>query len=379
MSKTRLMLGLVITLLFFSPISVLAFTTKAGDAIGISREQTVDGSYYAAGNTIIIDGHIKGDLICAAQTVTVNGQIDGDLICAVQTININGPINGNLRTMASSISLNGRVGKNITVAAANLTTSASSTIGGDLLSALAFADLRGKISGDLAGVGASYTLAGDVLKNVKLKIDSKNSKSSGLKILGTASVGGNVNYTDSKEAQIDKNAKIKGKIVPNIITEQKHEGTGLAAWLWMIIYMIIACWIVGLVLVMVWPDEIKRLIAIMREKGSSAFGWGTITLLIMPPVLIILMVTLVGIPLALLLALTWIIGLAISRILVAILLGQWLLQRYAADKKNNLLLAMFIGVFLAIIIFSIPFIGWLLAFAATIWGLGGIVLFFKKA
>lgn len=379
MLKTSKLLGLLALALLLLPAGASAFTTKAGEIISLDKDQVVDGSYYAAGNSIVIDGKVTGDLVCAAQSVTVNGEVGGDVICTGQSVNINGKVGGNLRSAASSIILNGTVGKNATLASANLSTNASSTIGGDLLMALASADLRGKIGKDLAGIGSIVKLGGEIGNNVKLRLDNGKGRPTVLEVSDSAKIGGNLDYLARKEALISKGAQIKGAIQPSFFPEKEAKKFRGINWAFSTLYSIFASLIIGLVLVSLWGEEIRRLTDNMLEQTGKAFGWGLVSLLIVPPLAIILLFTVIGIPLAFLLIVVWLIALCLSRLLVAILIGRSILEKLWPNKSKSMMLAMVFGIIITWLLFSTPFIGWIFGLAAILWGLGGIFMFFKKA
>ena len=365
--------------LFLTPASAQAFTVKAGQSINFNKGETIEGSYYTAGNNITIDGLVKGDVICAGQSININGEVQGDVICAGQSININGKVDGNVRVLSNVVNVNGQIGKNLMLGAATLNTSASSTIGGEALIGAAVADLHGRINGDLSAAGANINLAGTVVKNVLLRLDNKNSKNSNLVILDSGYVGGNLTYTSANDATISGKARVVGKIDHKLPSVRNVNPAGEAAgWLLGRIYSIFAAIIIGLVLIGLWGKQLKVLTDQMLKRIGPSIGWGAVILIITPVICLLLLITLIGIPLAILMGLIYIIMLWLSKILVGILVGRTILARWWKPKQENLLIALSIGVLICWLLFSIPFIGWLFALAAMLWGLGGLFLYFKQ-
>ena len=365
-------------IVFLIPFGVSAFTTKTGQSVSLNKEESIKGNYYVAGNNIIIDGKIDGDLICAGQSINVNGEVSGDVICAGQTININGKVDGSVRLLSNAININSTINKNLMTAAATINTTAESLVGGEVLMAGAVADLKGKVAGDLSAAVSNISLGGEIAKNVRLYLNGKE-KQKGLVLTDSAKIGGDLNYIDSSEAKISPSARIGGKVNHNLpsIKEKTDRAYGVG-WIWSKIYSIFATIVIGLVLVSLWGEETRKLTRKMLEKIGPAFGWGTIILIMTPIAAIILMLTLIGFPLAILLLITWVIAIWLSKIFVAILIGRSFLEKFWKDKKENLIIALIIGVAICWIIFAIPVIGWILSLAAILLGLGGIFLFFKK-
>ena len=219
MKKTSLtLLSLAIVLLL--PVAVKAYSAQSGASVYVPKTETIEGSLYAAGQNITVEGRVKGDVICAGQTINIKGVVDGDVICAGQTINVDSKIGGNLRTAGSFINIDGSIARNVMAFGATINTAASSTIGSDMLVGAALAEIRGKISRDLYGGGSSIIIGGQVDKNIKLSLEDGNygknkddkNNASGLVIDKGAKIGGNLEYSAYKDATIDKGAKITGKI-----------------------------------------------------------------------------------------------------------------------------------------------------------------------
>ncbi len=376
MTKTRLFIIICFTLLLIIPISAKAFAVKTGDSIYVAKDQIIEGNLYAAGLSITVDGTVTGDVICAGQTVNINGTVEGDVICAGQSVNINGAVNGSVRVAGNSININGQIARNVMAFGAAVNLGAEASVGWDMLIGAATGEIRGKVGRDLYGGVAGATIAGEIGKDVRLKIDNQKADKGGLMIMDEAIIGGNIIYTDKAEAFIASGAVIAGEITHNLPKVRKEKT--ITAWGWGRLYSIFSALVVGLVLISLWHKQIKKLTDKMLDKVGPSIGWGVIVMFLTPIIAILLLITLIGMPLAFILIGVWLIALFVSKILVGILIGRELLKRFWEKKKDSLLLAMVIGIVIAWIIFSLPIIGWLLCLVAMWWGVGGIWLYFRK-
>ena len=376
MPKIKLLIIALFTLLLIIPISAKAFAVKTGDSVYIAKDQIIEGNLYAAGVSITVDGTVTGDVICVGQTVNINGIVEGDVICAGQSVNIDGAVNGSVRAAGNSININGQVARNAMVFGAAVNLGHDASVDWDMLIGAATGEIRGKVGRDLHGGVANATIAGEIGKDVRLKIDNQKSDKSGLIIMDEAIIGGNIIYTDKAEAFIASGAAIAGEITHNLPQVKKEKI--ITAWAWGRLYSIFSALVIGLVLVSLWSKEIKKLTDNMLDKASASIGWGVVVMFLAPIISILLMITFIGIPLAFLLMGVWLIALFISKILVGILIGRYLLKKFWDKKKDSLLLSMIIGIVIAWIIFSLPIIGWLFCLAAMWWGLGGIWIYFRK-
>ena len=372
MKKAIIILALAIIL---TPLAASAYSIKKGDSVYVPKDEVIQGNLYAVGSTLNIDGKITGDIICAGQSININGDVAGDIICAGQSININGKIGGNLRLAGNSINFNGQVARNAMAFGTTIVTTASSSIGWDLLVLGNIFELRGDIGRDLYGSAGRANVAGQIGNNLDLNFGSQNNNDQPLIIASTAKIDGQVKYKSDKDAAIDSNAVIKGEVIHNFpaVVTKKSNLTDLSWW-WGNLISIFSAWVSGLVLISFWREQIIKITDLMLAKVGPSFSWGILALLLTPIIAIILLITIIGLPLSLILLALWLIALYVSKILAGILIGRSLINNYWPKQKDSLILAMIVGIIIASLIFALPFIGWIIALLAMLWGLGGIIL-----
>ena len=383
MIKTSLKLaGVILAGWLLLPLSAHAFMIRAEQAVNVAKNQVIDGNFYAAGNSIIVDGNIKGDLICVGQSIVVNGTVDGDIICAGQSIAVLGPVGGNVRTAGNTININNTVARNIMSFGSSIILGANGKTGWDMLVGGTAITVNGAIGGNLHGGGAQVMLNGQVAKDVQVAVECLRGKKAdqecqaGLELGDQAMVGGNLIYTAKGLAKISPQAQIKGEVKQqqpkNYPTSKQEAWSQMGmAWIWGKVIMIFAALLIGLILISLFKDSLKDVAKTMQKKYWSSLGYGVIVLLLTPLVALLLMFTLIGIPLAVLLLLSWIICLLVGKIIAAIVFGNWLFEKFKWQTKNSIW-PMIVGVVIASLVFSIPIIGWIIALVALIWGLGGL-------
>lgn len=386
MKKSSLLFALFSFALIL-PIGVSAMTMKADNSIYVGKDEIVEGNLYAAGSTINIDGTVKGDVICAGQSLNITGKIEGDVICAAQNVNMNGQVGGSFRVAGNTLNVNGAIARSAMLFGAFTNIGNEAKIGWDALIATGNGDLRGQIGGDLHGAGGQILIAGEVAKNISIRMDEGNGmqkknlggkSQANLIIAKDAKIGGNVTYTSRQAAQVEDGASIKGELKQNQPAMPIKKGKTALMGGWLLVSLFSAL-VIGLVIVSLWREPIKHLTDMMLEKIGPAIGWGAVVLFLGPIVLILLLFTLIGVPLAFILFGIWLIAIYISKILVGILIGRSLMNKFWEKRKDSVIIAMIIGIIAAWILCSLPIIGWLLSLIAVLWGLGGIWLYFRKA
>lgn len=366
-------------MLLILPLAASAYSFKKGDSVYVPKDEIIEGSLYAVGANLTIEGKVTGDVICAGQSVNITGEVAGDVICAGESVNVSGPVGGNLRLAGSAVNFNGQVARNAMLLGANIITAASSTVGWDLLVLGNNFELNGNIGRDLYGGAGKVNLAGRIGKDVDLNFASRRGDVQPLIIADTAEINGQLKYKSAKDAAIDSKASIKGEVIHNLPSTAagKSKLVNLSWWLTKLVSLFSAL-VIGLVLISLSREPVIKTTDLMLNKASLTLGWGVLGLLLPPLIAIILLITIIGLPLSLILLALWLIALYISKVLVGILVGRGLLNNFWPKQKDSLILSMIIGIVITYLIFALPVIGWVASLLASLWGLGGIMLKLKN-
>jgi cytoskeletal protein CcmA (bactofilin family) len=378
MGKFKLLLLVLICSFICFPLIAKAYDVKTGNSVYVAKDQVVDGNLYAAGQSLTMDGKVRGDIICTGQSIVINGDVEGSVICAGQSISVNGKVGGSVRLAGNILNINNEVKQNIMAFGANVVLGENGKTGWDMLVAGANTDIRGAVGRDMHGAGAALNVYGSVGRDLNFHFGNEKNNKPDLTVFDKAIVKGSVTYTGYDEAKIDSGAKISGNInkkLPKIIQSKEAVMTAWARWK---LYSLFSALIVGLVLVSLWRKETEKVTDMMLEKTGAAVGWGLLGLILTPIAITILIFTIIGLPLAFILLFAWLIALIVSSIITGILVGRSLVERFWVKEKDSIIWPMIIGIIITQIIFSVPIIGWIFSFFSLIWGLGGLILFYKK-
>ncbi|MBN1240639.1 MAG: hypothetical protein JXB36_19205, partial [Gammaproteobacteria bacterium] len=102
-------------------------------------------------------------------------------------------------------------------------------------------------------------------------------------------------------------------------------------------------------------------------------GVGLVAMVATPIIAVIVAVTLIGIPLALLMFLVWGLAMYFSKILFSHYLGRTLFAR--AGRQPHFALSLLVGLLIVLTVTSVPLIGGIVGFLLTITGLGMLAIF----
>jgi cytoskeletal protein CcmA (bactofilin family) len=337
---------------------------KTGNTVTVAANETIDGMLFAGGSNIDIAGKVNGDVYCAGQTITISGTVNGDVICAGQTITISGIVDGSVRLAGQSIAIGGTIGNSATVGTQNLTIDSNGVIGRDLLGGSQSITINGRVKRDVVAGSNSLTVNGKINRNIKGGLETLTVGSAGL-------IDGNVEYTGANDPNVISGGKITG-IVTRTAPKAQPKTTIYAPMAFTIgwfVYSFIAMIVLALVLVTLLPRT-------FQESSNSALKtpWRTVfvgfsAIVLTPVMIVMLLITAIGIPLAILITLIWIIVMILSGPFAGYMLGRLIMR----DSKQPVWIIL-TGVSILAITYFIPIIGFITMFAAYIFGTGMILV-----
>ena len=364
-----LSLGLVVlsALAFVGVANAQSF--KTGDTITVGASETINSMLFAAGSNIDIAGTVNGDVYCAGQTITISGTVNGDVICAGQTITISGVIDGSVRLGGQSITLSGTVSNSATIGSQNLIIENKGVIGRDLLGGSQNITINGAVKRDIVAGSNNLTINGQVGRDI-------NSGVNALSIGSTGKIGGNIDYMSNNDLNISAGAQVSSKTTKTLPPKQSTNNYNYApfgfsfAWF---VYFLIATIAIALTFVGLFPRAFAESAAKALKKPGQTVLVGIAGVILAPVLIIVLMVTVVGIPLAILAILTWIIIIMLSGIFAGYMLGRAILK----DSKQPIWI-MTTGISILVVTYFIPIIGFFTMLAAWLFGTGMILMQSKK-
>lgn len=405
----------ILVILIFAILPVWGNQFQAGQTITIGSELIREDDLYLAGETITIDGTIKGDLVVAGRQIVINGIVEGDVIAASRTILINGKVGDDLRLAAQVLQIgeNAEITDDLLAAGFSLETQTNSNIGGNLYFFGAQALLRGRIAQNLRGAIGALELAGKVERDVEVIVGQDKIKppafgrqpslpipdlEPGLTLTDSATIGGKLSYQSPREATIAEAAQVNGPIEYKpieVVTQPTATEIALAQLRRLIALTLIAwLWLKFL------PNWLPTLASIIQNRPGPSLGWGIVTVLVVGASAIAILIGILI--LVFLLALTLsnlifpvlslgllayfalLIGLFIftsyvSPIAVSFLGGRWLVEKIAPDQSPKTFSSLMVGLVVLVILTAIPVLGGLLDLLIALLGLGALWLWGKQS
>lgn len=345
-----------------APVSAKVLTNKTGD-VTVTKNEVVNDDLFIGAQTAEIDGVVNGDVFVAAQSVKITGTVNGNLHIGGSIIDLSGLVKGNVYVAGQNILITGaNIGGSLLVAGATVNVDKDSTIGGSIL----------------AGAG-------------NLSIDSQIRRSvyagtGNLTIGDNTKIGKDLYYAVGKtgnQANISSNAKILGTVKKSVInpsnnnvnikTAQKQaQGVLSAVKFGASVISFVGAIIVGLIFIKLFN---KHFVSALNFAGSSfwkSFGIGFLITIAFIPGIIILIITVVGIPVAGLAVLTILIFSYFAKIVVGAALGTWMSNKF--NWKMPTFGAFVLGLLIIYILKLIPVVGFITGLTVLWVGIGALTL-----
>jgi len=341
----------------------------------LSSDQVVNSDYVAAGNSVDIAGTVNGDVYVAAGTVIVDGTVNGDLLAAGGSVAVKGNVTGSVRILGGNMIVTGNIGKNLSTAGGSLTLISTARIAGNIVSAGGMLTLDGFVNKDVRVAGGQIILGNVVGGNVLAYARQ-------FSISPNANIAGDLTYWTNQKAEIASGAVINGKITQNELPKNAASQTrpikfasmvpGLAGFVaFLKIISLVASFIVGIIFIKLLPVYSQKVISAVKKGFWKNVGIGLLIAIVTPIAIVLLFITVVGMPFAIFSGMVFAIALYLARVFAALVIGQWAIKYFS--KNSHLNWSLLIGLIIYAVLSMIPVLGWIFSAIFTTGGLGAIL------
>ena len=325
------------------PLLVNASVFEAGDKFDVSGDYdstkfiagnnvttnaNIDGIAFVAGNNVNSGGKVAYGFL-AGNNIQIEGEIEKDLFAAGNTITISktAKVPRDVYLAGSDITINTKIGRNL-------------NIGADRV------DLRG-----VTVLGNATIYADHILVDEKTVIE------------GTLEY-----YEESNVENLDKAQIGNTKTIHRVETKKTTVSKVIDK-----ITNMVSSYIAILVILLLIPKFKKKIDKEKFDAGTMAKTslLGLATLVVIPVICIIGMITLFLLPLSFILLALYIIAIYLSTLIAYYMYGKKIYS--LTGKKSNLYIELLIGIVLFKLITMIPYIGGLVLFISLLYGMGLIL------
>jgi len=356
---------------------------------------TIQNDIVLFGDEVVIDGTVDGDVVALGNTVRVNGTVSGALVGAAQSVTINGKVGGSayIASLVLAFGPGAQAGRSVYFAGGQLDTATGASIARDINAIALGAHLEGELGRNMrAAIGPVDLL--------RLAVQGINSLLGANRIQLPPLLAPTSGIPDGAGVQVTRSS-MDGLLRMGIASPAQDlspstavDADRLLAWLLRFGLDLVTFVVLGLLLVFLAPGILARGAQRLRISPWTALGWGVavfatgiVALVLALAVVLALSLLFWALSLGALGSLTFAVGLFsvllasvlyvflvlfCSKLVAAFLVGRLILAAISPRVSSTAAWCMLLGILVYLLLAAIPYLGWLVAVAATFLGLGAI-------
>ncbi len=379
--RTFLLLGLILGAMLLAGLAYTQIVTRSSDDTLNLQDNLTDMSFFAAKDLkVMVDS--TDDVFAFGEEINVTKTRADHLVLAGGRISLNGVNLKDLIMAAGKINLvRGQVDDDIIVAAETLDIEKSFAIGGSAMLAAETLNITTPIGVDLRAAAETLTLTADVAGDAHLYGET-------VTIGPNVRIGGNLRYR-AEDLEMDPTAEIMGSItkLENHDAPDRFEKWGRKAITVIAVFALAVALGIAILIgvsVAVFPGLMTKTSKMITEKPLQSVGIGFLTVVIGPVLLMVLLATILGIPLALLIGAFYLVAAPLALAAFAYfagMRGRQIFTKKSGEAPNlaTRILWSLLATLALFIIGIIPLIGGLVWFVAYVFGMGAVIVQGYKA
>lgn len=351
------------------------------DATRESNASSESRNVYRAGGNVRLAAAVKGDFYAAGGRITVDQPVAGDATLAGGSVTVRAPVGEDLRAAGGDINIESTVGGELYASGGNITLSnaaevaqAATLYGGNV-------NIEGKISGPLTVYAQKVVINGEVARDVEINAEE-------IELGSRAKLGAALRYPANARFKTAKGVIIGGAVTRgdsmNGRGDTHHDrewhgqmmgsGHGWAGMVASTLASFVALLAISALFLLLFSRFSQRASQRIFTAPWPALAAGIAVLLGTPMLAMLLLVTLIGIPVGLALMMLFPLMLLAGFVLGVFSISQRLQQTVQKDVTSSSSAAR-LGFFaltllLALLLGSLPLIGFLILVAILLLGTG---------
>jgi len=361
-------LSILLMFLFASPDIAKALDLRNDEDTHIGESETISETLVCTGDIVTVDGTIDGDLVVAAERFTLRGTVTGNLYVFASEVEIGGIVEGTVIGVGERVGLDARVGGAVVVAGDRVTVMDEARLGRDVTIFGEGVRIAGKAARDVTFAGDWIEVRAEIARDLHVLSADR------VQLLDSARVG-----RDVRARLVGRYAEVEqatGSIVVGEVTVSKasliHDHY-LAHYKETSFYLMVlvgaaGAFLFGLLIYLLDPRFFEADPPDARGFVRS-LGIGFAVILSGPVAIILIGLTVIGIPIAVLGSFFLISSVYTSYVIVAGLIGRSVLAP-SGPGLGSFAPSLLVGVLILSVIAALPFVGIAVRILAVLFGLG---------
>lgn len=352
------------TLLVFSAAPVCAkVITNENGTVTVAKNEVINDDLFVGASDVAIDGVINGDVFIGAETVKITGVVNGNLHVGASTVDLDGTVKGNVYSGAQNIFIrNSKINGSLIGGAATFSIDKDSIVGGSLIVGAGNISIDSQVKRSVYAGAGSLTIGNNTKITKDLYYGSSNEQNS-VNISSNAKVLGNTykHEVDTKKAKVD--SETSKKQLASMFSGLKVVSTAMS---------FVGALIVGFIYSKFFQKNLLESSKLVSSSFWKSMGVGFLITISFVPAVIILLITVIGIPIAGLAVLMLMLYSYLTKIVVGFAVGIWISQKFKWNLSQYIVFVL--GLFVIYLLKMIPVVGSLSGLVIFWVGLGALAL-----
>jgi len=406
MKKTTLWFILILIMgLAQQPVSASIFLNTKSP--GFEADTIYSDDVFLSGFQVKFDSKVYGDLFSFCYEMVQNDSVVGNYMAFAYSVKNLGSVTGSYRAFGREVSSNGEIGRNLLLCGQSIDvgTQAHVVRSADLMGENVL--FLGTVDSNVSISAKHAVVSGKIGGNLNFKGDS-------LIINPNTYIGGNISYSSPNRVNIGQGAVINGQVdwkkaeveIPQEKEKEKGFWTSMtwlvslrgyaiyAMVLWILVFIVsilpIPSWLVsiilwfvlvvsGNILIAIYKSRAMATEAVLSEKLFPSMGLGFIIFFMTPIVTLILFMTVLASPLAIILMMLFGIAIFSGGIYAGLYIGRRICGLFGSGGTNTPgFLCFTVGTTVLMIVSLIPIVGYIALLVMLMAGMGAVVQSFRQ-
>ena len=326
------------------------------------KSNIYDKTIYRFDDRIVTNDLINGDLYCLGSTIIIDAVVNGDVLCAGSSVTIKGTVEGSARIMAQDITISGNIGSNATLIASNVIVAKTATISNDVSIVAQSIAIDGEIGRDVTARSDTVTISGRIGRSIESYNYTMN-------VTATAIIG-DISYSSPNDIVFEDGAQY-GHIT-QIETSAPSYMSSFATGTVFLAALLYIAWFISLIITalgiaFLFPKSLEDSAMYAKNEPIITGLAGLLTITVTPFALVLLTISIVGIPLAVIIGLQFAVILLLSTPFVAHLIGTELFPQRSHPIRS------LVCAVLLLLLYVIPIINIVTFLVVTTYGTGLVI------
>ncbi|MBI2482526.1 MAG: hypothetical protein HYV76_03140 [Candidatus Vogelbacteria bacterium] len=357
---------ILISVLVLAPSAAWAAEARVGKTFNLPATANLATNLYALVGDLNLAGPVMGDIFTAAGRTVITAPVQGDLFVASGNITVTGPVYGDVRVVGGTVAIGDEVGGDVAVAGGQVHLLPASRVDQDVLVLGGATIIDGSIDGSLRAIGGKLLINGAITGPVSARVDEL--------VLGEQAVlSQGINYQSPQALVRHVRAQVSGATIFNQLSSRLPAVLALVG-VWAL-FKFLTLLVFATFLYVVLPRPVGAIVTTTLTHFGRSLGAGLATLILVPALVIILSLTIVGLPLGFFITCLYLALLVMASVFAGLVCGAILEKLFRRKKEYELSWWGVLGGTTALFIVSlVPIIGWLVGIVVFVATFGGLAI-----